>query len=704
MVRAVFDHRPPDIINRMQQRLPLVSTLGLLLLCLGSLAPVFLVFAQSSLPRDDLTPIFAIQGRDASSPLAGRRVDTVGVVTGVTSTGFFLQDPSGDGDTATSDGIFVYTRSRPRLAANQCVLVEGATVNEFYAKTELMNASAVTPSDLCPTTTLSPAPVAAARFDQNPAALYEAYEGMLVQMGSDFAAVVYGPAKRFAGGEVEIAVVAERLHPYVGGGRIFPQQNVYATALLYLSNRLGVQLPAANWGDRLASDGEDGLRAVLDYAFGKYQFLLLPDQTLAHTAQPLSIAPAAPATSSDFTVCTYNLWGLGRGREQYADDALYGAELHRRARSIAEHLQGCTVLALQETGAAADAENLASYLSTHFGLPYQATALPGPGSADLNFPLTNSVLTRSDRVEVVEAELGQGCTAVDYGVLAAGAGCPANQYPLFERPPLLVRMQVAGAWRGNPLSLTLIDNHWKSKAGDESQNLPWRIAQARHVALLAQAQLDAGAHLIVLGDLNDYDETEPLAILRTGVTPSLVHASAYVSRADRFTYIFDGVSQAVDHIWISPSLTPSLAEIRPIHVNAAYASPEAGSDAPLHVSDHDPIWMRLRPDGVAAIGGAVAYAGVRIELVGAAGKPVAATVSDALGDYRLWNIAPGAYTLRHSAPEGVTILDAEIDLSIEAGFNRAPAPEIVHRAGMLGAVMASMAPALRVQYFARTQP
>ena len=34
-----------------------------------------------------------------------------GCVTGVTAEGFFLQDPAGDGDPATSDGIYVYRYS-----------------------------------------------------------------------------------------------------------------------------------------------------------------------------------------------------------------------------------------------------------------------------------------------------------------------------------------------------------------------------------------------------------------------------------------------------------------------------------------------------------------------------------------------------------------------------------------------------------------
>ncbi|MCU0246595.1 MAG: hypothetical protein MUC42_08470, partial [Bryobacter sp.] len=52
----------------------------------------------------------AVQGRELRSPCVNRVVVTTGVVT-VSSRGlggFFLQDPSGDGDPATSDGVFVF--------------------------------------------------------------------------------------------------------------------------------------------------------------------------------------------------------------------------------------------------------------------------------------------------------------------------------------------------------------------------------------------------------------------------------------------------------------------------------------------------------------------------------------------------------------------------------------------------------------------
>ncbi|MCK4489005.1 MAG: hypothetical protein KAU23_02035, partial [Anaerolineales bacterium] len=58
------------------------------------------------------TYIYEVQGSGFASPLDGTLVDVEGIVTGDFQdgkSGFTIQDPLGDGDTATSDGIFVYS-------------------------------------------------------------------------------------------------------------------------------------------------------------------------------------------------------------------------------------------------------------------------------------------------------------------------------------------------------------------------------------------------------------------------------------------------------------------------------------------------------------------------------------------------------------------------------------------------------------------
>jgi uncharacterized protein len=58
----------------------------------------------------------------------GQVVHTTGVVTAVDtngSRGFYIQDPTGDGNTATSDGIFVFRPSGALSAIGHLVRVSG---------------------------------------------------------------------------------------------------------------------------------------------------------------------------------------------------------------------------------------------------------------------------------------------------------------------------------------------------------------------------------------------------------------------------------------------------------------------------------------------------------------------------------------------------------------------------------------------------
>ena len=75
------------------------------------------------------TPIYTIQGSGLSAAITGT-VTTKGVVVGdfegtASGSGFYLQDLTGDGDPATSDGIFVFTGSSNLVSVGQVVRVTG---------------------------------------------------------------------------------------------------------------------------------------------------------------------------------------------------------------------------------------------------------------------------------------------------------------------------------------------------------------------------------------------------------------------------------------------------------------------------------------------------------------------------------------------------------------------------------------------------
>ncbi|NIP97405.1 MAG: hypothetical protein GWO24_29800 [Akkermansiaceae bacterium] len=104
----------------MRKHPSLVTTVALILI------PAALVPSRAG----TLVPIYEIQGAGHTSPFAGEEVRARGFVTFVTTDGFYLQDPVGDGRTETSDGILVSTGLDPKVQAGDWVEVVGK-VAEF---------------------------------------------------------------------------------------------------------------------------------------------------------------------------------------------------------------------------------------------------------------------------------------------------------------------------------------------------------------------------------------------------------------------------------------------------------------------------------------------------------------------------------------------------------------------------------------------
>ena len=653
-----------------------------------------LLIPSGVIAQDDVVPIYAIQSARAASPLDGQRVDTYGVVTAVTANGFYLQDPLGDGDPQTSDALYVYTQRRPKVTAGECVHVDYGLVDEFYDKTELTAVwlRNITPSDLCATIALEPIAIPLARLGIDPVERFEQYEGMLVEVTA-LGGIVQGPTKRFRSGEAEITFVAEPHLDYVEGGRIFQWQAENTPALMYLSNAFGIDLPDLGFGDRLDTAvglGDDGaVLAVLDYNFGKYQIIALPGQAFTGEDRPFVPNVGFAATDDAFTICTLNALSLGRGTAQYRRKAEYAGQLRKRAHAIAESLQGCTIIGVQETGTPEDAENLAALLTDKFALPYTAIAIQGPGTLSAEFPLTNSVLVRSDRVEILDVALRQGCSALNYDVAPLPGACARGTFDLFNRPPLVVDVRVTGDW-DEAYQLTIITNHWKSKGGDESINVVRRTAQAAHVAALVQEKLDADpdAHIVVVGDLNDYYASGPVETLETAVDPDMVHVYDYLPAMSRYTYIFNGASQVLDHILVTPNMIPTLAGVTPVHINADYAYPdELDPESIHHSSDHDPVVMRIRPAGASWLMGNVTFADINVQVHTRGGTLLAAATSDAQGEVRLWNLTSGAYMVSWQVPDFIELAKREAIVLLVPGQNELPTNDAQHRAARLGAAL-----------------
>lgn len=151
--------------------------------CDGSQPPAFVC------PVDSLIPVPAIQGSGDRSPLvpAGKFESegvyaTRGVVTQVVSglyKGFFIQDPQGDGDPASSDGLFVQsTQANAALVPGAEVCVSGK-VKEYYNQTQL-SADALTVTQ--PMAGIIPALDLVPVAGESLTTLLERHEGMRVRL------------------------------------------------------------------------------------------------------------------------------------------------------------------------------------------------------------------------------------------------------------------------------------------------------------------------------------------------------------------------------------------------------------------------------------------------------------------------------------------------------------------------------------------
>jgi len=159
-----------------------------------------------------------------------------------------------------------------------------------------------------------------------------------------------------------------------------------------------------------------------------------------------------------------------------------------------------------------------------------------------------------------------------------------------------VRKPLAGEFRYDGRALFVIANHWKSKGGDNPLfgrfQPPTLVTEAQRTA---EAQVvndfvdsilavDPNAAIVVLGDLNDFDFSTPLTTVEGGVLTSLVET---LPQAQRYSYVFEGNSQTLDHILVSGGLVGDVSFFDIAHVNAEFA---------VQASDHDPLVAQICAD------------------------------------------------------------------------------------------------------------
>jgi uncharacterized protein len=539
-------------------------------LVVSSLAAVLPSAAQTPTAR-----ICAIQGASGTPAQLGARVVVSGVVTAdfsaTSEQGFFIQEPACDADANTSDGIFVRTGGRNAGAVvGHRVTVTGRVVNDFGLTAlafESLSDGGAYPGGLESVRLNQPADPAAA------AAYLESYEGMLVSL----------PPSR---------VIAATNH--FGEAFLAPESS--GITRLYRGGddgrRLGLAMPggwlALDQGDRVADPA-----GPLTYTFGEYKVLLSPSRPPSVERRAAPPVPAAPAPAGSVAVAAYNLENLfdavdDPGKE---DDVVtpgqYALDLDRRAASIGRLLGAPDVVGVSEVESLAVLQDLAIQPEL-VPFSYRAALVEGPDGRGIDV----GVLYRGDRVTLRSVEAEPACTPLkpeSPNAPCAMAG-GASGYQLFGRPPLVARFATAdGAER-----FTVIVNHFKSQGGDEALGAQTRLAMADFVrSLVARLKTtEPDSPVIVLGDLNDFEDSATLAHL-TG-NGLLVNLMSNGNNERPYTYAYQGLAQVLDHVLVDTALASRVAQVRPVHLNVDFGHPGPGGSAGSHVSDHDPVLLTFR--------------------------------------------------------------------------------------------------------------
>ncbi|HCB49120.1 MAG TPA: hypothetical protein DEP47_06270 [Chloroflexi bacterium] len=539
-------------------------------------------------PAEAVMPIGQIQGREMISPLLNQKVTFRGIVTGVIEDQntrgrvyytVFAQDLPGfeDGDPVSSDGIAIFLgRNKPQVATGDIIYVSGK-VTEYYGLTEIDD----TGLWLTIESRNNPLPLSV-ELDppagmQESETYFERLEGMFVSVPR---AVTVGPTHEGCG----LAIIREDTQL----DRVFRRNiNDPAGMIINVINASDVDctgLPPLAIGDRV-----EGLMGPLTFHFDRYKIIQQNLEDLEYfQADHQFLSSHIPLAPSQVSLVSFNLddyFDVVDDTGDIAEPKFNEVELARKQEkltsAIADVLSCPTLIGVQEVENELLLIELSDRLFPKCGFTYAVSHLDAPDSRGSDLAL----LSDPRRVNVLTVSQHQSCSILETGVFDPTIQCPNGEEPLFSRPPLLVNVDIDGQ------SLSIFINHFKSKRGGELETAPRRLAQAQHLLDLVSATMapDRDTAIVVLGDFNDYDKSSVMEVLlESGI---LIDGLERVPESERYSYIFDGASQLVDWILVTPWLKDRIVSANIFHINADYPYQLGLSlkDDEIHLrsSDHD---------------------------------------------------------------------------------------------------------------------
>ncbi len=545
--------------------------------------------------------IFEIQGSGLASPYAGQTVLTRNnVVTAVFPDNFFIQDPTPDADPQTSDGVHVFTGSAPTVAVGDLVDVQAGVV-EFFNMTEMSGGVTVTrisSGNPLPAPVLF-SPTVPSPNQPRPANEMERFEGMLVRVENG---TVSSPTNQFG----EASVVAAPQRAFRDPGILYPG---LPGLPVWDGNPEIFEIETDFFGFVQLAAGAVIIEAEGPLAFSFSDYQIWP--TSLNVAGTIEPTPVRARAAGELTVVSQNLFRLFDTTNDPScnDDVATPGQFADRLNKFS--LQIRTVLGSPDVLAVSEVENLGTLQALadkiHADDPsvsYTAYLEEGNdiGCIDVGFLVRDNV-----QVDSI-AQFGKDDTFTFNSTTAI----------LNDRPPLVLNGSYTG--NGAPFPVTVIAVHQRSLSGIDTSDGP-RVREKRHQQALRLSQFiqqlqtaTPGLRLIAIGDFNAFEFTDGYVDVMGQVTGNPDPAGALIPATDevnpdltnqtfsepadqRYSFVFDGTAQTLDHGVTSQGLAPFMRGAEHSRGNAdAPFSFDDDPTTPLRSADHDGLALFVMSD------------------------------------------------------------------------------------------------------------
>ncbi|QKJ20929.1 ExeM/NucH family extracellular endonuclease [Microbacterium hominis] len=575
----------------------------------------------------DIAPVTigSVQGSGAASPVQGQTVRVEGVVTGDFQVGgfqgYYVQD-AGDGDPATSDGIFVFAPGGAEVATGDEVHVLGE-VSEFNGLTEITAADVA----ICASGVALPEPVAL-ELPVDPAA-YEPLEGMRVTLPQSLSILEYFDFDRF--GTIEVGLGRQMTPTAV----VEPGSAEY-TALLEknLAERITIDdgRSSQNPDPAIHPNGDEftlsntfrggdqvkNVTGVLDWRFSTWA--VQPTQGAEFTV--VNPRPEVPEVGGDVTVASFNVLNYfttidptptNSNDDDYTRGADTAEELARQQAKIVAALAAIDadvygLIEIENSGVVGFEDSTAAPDTAVATLTEALNAAVGAGTYE--YLATGPVGTDA----ITTAMVYKPAAVQPVGAFATLTQADDPRWLDDKNRPALAQT-FADVETGE--TVTVVVNHLKSKgsactdvqdpdAGDGQGN----CNGVRTRAALAMADWLAGdptgqgaGRELIIGDLNSYDKEDPIdALVAAGYTDLV----ARFGGENAYSYVFDGMLGYLDYALAGTALAGDVTGTAVWHINADEADildydmsfKQPAQDAlfaadPYRSSDHDPVVVGL---------------------------------------------------------------------------------------------------------------